>query len=100
MAIKNVVNVTVADAASGGLNVINVTITNDDTKILVTVVNDVASFPLATTDYAGLMSAEDKTKLVVGLSEVDNTSDIDKPVSSATQSAIAEASFINALIIG
>ena len=44
MAIKNVVNVTVADAASGGLNVINVTITNDDTKILVTVVNDVASF--------------------------------------------------------
>jgi hypothetical protein len=40
------------------------------------------------------------TKAQVGLGSADNTSDADKPVSTAQQAAIAEVSFINALIIG
>ena len=60
MAIKNSINVTVADAASGGLNIVNVTIIDDVTKVLVTLVNDPALAAAASVS-AAIYAAEAKT---------------------------------------
>jgi hypothetical protein len=60
MAIKNAINVTVADAASGGLNIVNVTIIDDVTKVLVTLVNDPALAAAASVS-AAIYAAEAKT---------------------------------------
>ena len=43
--------------------------------------------PLASPSFTGTVSGIDKT--MVGLSNVDNTTDVDKPVSNATQTALA-----------
>jgi hypothetical protein len=40
------------------------------------------------------------TKTSIGLSDVDNTSDANKPVSIAQQAEISNTSIINALIFG
>lgn len=58
-----------------------------------------AKAPTASPTFTGTVSGIDKT--MVGLSNVDNTSDADKPVSTATQTALdAKASLAGAIFTG
>ena len=79
----------VVDAAPGTLDTLNelAAALGDDANFASTVTNALAAkAPLASPTFTGTVSGI--TKAMVGLGNVDNTSDVAKPVSTATQAAL------------
>jgi|694.fasta_scaffold34675_11 hypothetical protein len=79
----------VVDAAPGTLDTLNelAAALGDDANFASTVTNALAAkAPLASPTFTGTVSGI--TKAMVGLGSVDNTADVAKPVSTATQTAL------------
>lgn len=84
------------DSAPGALDTLNelAAAINDDASFATTVTNSLATkAPIASPTFTGTVSGI--TKSMVGLGNVDNTSDSDKPVSTATQTALDAKAPIN-----
>ena len=79
----------IVDSAPETLNTLNelAAALNDDANFASTVTNSLASkAPIANPTFTGTVAGV--TKAMVGLGNVDNTSDANKPISSATQTAL------------
>jgi hypothetical protein len=79
----------VIDSAPGALNTLDelAAALGDDANFAGSVTNSLAlKAPLASPTFTGLVSGV--TKSMVGLGNVDNTSDANKPISTATQTAL------------
>ena len=79
----------VVDAAPDALNTLNelAAALNDDANFASTVANTLATkAPINNPTFTGTVGGV--TKAMVGLGNVDNTSDLNKPVSTATQAAL------------
>jgi hypothetical protein len=77
------------DSAPGTLNTLNelAAAINDDASYAATITTSLGlKAPLADPTFTGTVSGI--TKTMVGLGNLDNTSDLDKPISTATQSAL------------
>jgi len=77
------------DAAPGALNTLNeiAAAINDDASYAATITTELtAKAPLASPTFTGTVSGI--TKTMVGLGNVDNTTDALKPISTATQTAL------------
>ena len=77
------------DAAPGALNTLNelAAAIADDASFSTTITNSLATkAPIASPTFTGTVSGI--TKSMVGLANVDNTSDAAKPISTATQTAL------------